>query len=185
VKISGEIWTIGHSSRSIENFLKMLSGHEIETIADVRRFPGSRRYPHFSGENLAKSLKEMGVDYIHFPELGGRRTALKNSSNTAWRNAAFRGYADFMMTNEFEQGIERLLKIAEAKRTAMMCAEALWWQCHRSLIADHLKAIGKTVLHISSEKKAEEHPYTSAARIVNGKLSYAGEKELFSAQAEV
>ena len=168
------IWTIGHSNRRLDDFVAMLSAHDIEVLADVRRFPGSRRYPHFSEDNLKSALNNIGIDYFHFPELGGRRTAIKNSPNTAWRNAAFRGYADYMMTDEFRDGIERLLKICRRKRTAIMCAEALWWQCHRSLIADYLKAAGKVVLHIMTEKNAEEHPFTSAARIVNGKLTYSG-----------
>jgi uncharacterized protein (DUF488 family) len=168
-----EIWTIGHSNKPLEGFVLLLRSHQIEALADVRRFPGSRRYPHFNGELLANSLAGACIEYSHFPELGGRRPTRKDSPNTAWRNDAFRGYADFMMTEEFQRGIERLLGIAEKKRTAVMCAEALWWQCHRSLIADFLKARGMRVWHIMGEAKVEEHPYTSPARIVDGKLSYA------------
>ena len=150
----------------------MLTGQQIELLADVRRFPGSRRQPHFNSENLPKSLAGAGIDYVHFPELGGRRKTSPDSPNTVWRNEAFRGYADFMMTAEFRDGIERLLRLAKKKRTAIMCAEALWWQCHRSLIADFLKAEGHTVLHIMGTGKIDEHPFTSAARIVDGKLTY-------------
>jgi uncharacterized protein (DUF488 family) len=167
-----QLWTIGHSNRSIEQFLELLTGQHIELLADVRRFPGSRRQPHFNSENLPKSLAHAGIDYVHFPELGGRRKTSPDSPNTVWRNEAFRGYADFMMTPEFRAGIERLLQLAGKKRTAIMCAEALWWQCHRSLIADYLKAAGHTVLHIMGSGKIQEHPFTSAARIVDGKLTY-------------
>lgn len=171
------LWTVGHSNRSIEQFLELLASQRIEVLADVRRFPGSRRLPHFNQENLSKSLADAGIDYVHFAELGGRRRTRADSPNTAWRNEAFRGYADFMMTPEFRMGIERLLDIARTKRTAVMCAEALWWQCHRSLIADYLKAAGHNVIHILTPAKAEPHPFTSAARLVNGKLSYAREDE--------
>ncbi|HEY2082247.1 MAG TPA: DUF488 domain-containing protein, partial [Verrucomicrobiae bacterium] len=155
----------------------LLGSQRIQLLADVRRFPGSRRLPHFNQENLSKSLAEAGIDYVHFPELGGRRKALANSPNTVWRNEAFRAYADFMMTEEFRGGIARLLELARQKRTAIMCAEALWWQCHRSLIADYLKAEGHEVFHIMSGNKTDEHPFTSAARIVDGKLSYSAESE--------
>src|SRR5215469_6354759 len=120
------IWTVGHSNRSIEQFIELLASQKIQLLADVRRFPGSRRLPHFNSENLSKSLTEIGIDYVHFPELGGRRKALANSPNNVWRNDAFRGYADFMMTPEFRVGIDRLLNLAGEKRTAIMCAEALW-----------------------------------------------------------
>jgi uncharacterized protein (DUF488 family) len=167
------IWTIGHSTRKIEEFLGLLKAHDITALADVRRYPGSRRHPQFGQEQLAKESERQGISYVHFPELGGRRPARPDSPNTAWRNEAFRGYADYMMTPEFKAGIERLRGLAEQKATAIMCAEALWWQCHRGLIADFLKADGQRVLHILAPKKAEEHPFTSAARLVNGRLSYA------------
>jgi uncharacterized protein (DUF488 family) len=172
-----QIWTIGHSNRALEQFMELLASQQIQLLADVRRFPGSRRLPHFNQENLGQSLASAGIEYVHFPELGGRRKALANSPNTVWRNEAFRGYADFMMTPEFRAGIDRLLGLAEKKRTAIMCAEALWWQCHRSLIADYLKAAGHEVLHIMTANKTEPHPFTSAARIVEGKLSYGLESE--------
>jgi uncharacterized protein (DUF488 family) len=171
------LWTIGHSNRALEQFLELLASQRIQTLADVRRFPGSRRLPHFNQENLSQSLAGAGIEYVHFPELGGRRKALPNSPNNAWRNEAFRAYADFMMTPEFRAGIDRLLQVAQQKRTAIMCAEALWWQCHRSLVADYLKATGHDVIHILTPKKTEAHPFTSAARIVDGKLSYGLESE--------
>jgi uncharacterized protein (DUF488 family) len=166
------IWTIGHSTRSIEEFLGLLKAHNIESLVDVRHFPGSRRYPHFGKEQLAKTLREAAIEYHHLPELGGRRRPQAHSHNTAWRNDAFRGYADYMQTEAFADGIQRLLDLARQTRVAIMCAEAVWWRCHRGLIADYLKANGHEVLHIQSATKAEEHPFTSAARILDGKLSY-------------
>lgn len=170
----GRIWTIGHSTRSIEEFVAMVETHGVKLIVDVRILPGSKRYPHFNKENLSASLGERGIHYEHFPELGGRRRPRSDSRNTAWRNAAFRGYADHMETQEFRAGIHRLLESAGVVgATAMMCAEAVWWRCHRALISDYLRARGIDVVHILSEKKTELHPYTSAARIVAGELSYA------------
>lgn len=170
---TNEIWTIGHSNKELEVSIALLRSQRIDLLADVRRYPGSRRYPHFNSEQFAESLHTAKIEYAHFPELGGRRPVQKNSPNDAWRNDAFRGYADYMMTAEFEAGMERLTDSAKLKRTAVMCAEVLWWQCHRSLIADFLKARGWRVWHILSENKVEEHPYTSAARIVDGNLTYA------------
>jgi len=168
------IWTVGHSTLTIEQFLGVLSSFQIELLVDVRSFPGSRRYPHFNKEDLCTSLTAVGIDYVHMPELGGRRKTRPDSPNVAWRNESFRGYADYMETNAFTEGIDRLLEFARERRTAIMCAEAVWWRCHRSLIADYLKADDVTVTHILSEGKSEEHPYTTAAQIVNGKLSYRG-----------
>ena len=168
------IYTIGHSTRSLEYFLQLLQSHKIEALADVRQFPGSRRHPQFGQENLSQSLAQAGIAYVHFPELGGRRRARPDSPNTAWRNEAFRGYADYMMTREFQAGIDRLLKFAQERRTAIMCAEALWWRCHRALISDSLKVNSVRVIHILSASKTEEHPFTSAARVINGQLSYHG-----------
>ena len=167
------IWTIGHSTRKIDIFLSLLSENGIKIVADVRMFPGSKRYPRFGREALAKSLGEAGIRYRHFPELGGRRKANPDSKNTAWRNEAFRGYADYMDTADFQKGIERLVDLAEESGpTAIMCAEAVWWRCHRSLISDYLKARGVEVIHILDENKTEPHPFTSVATIVNGELSY-------------
>lgn len=167
-----EIWTIGHSTWKIEEFIALLKLHEICAVADVRRFPGSRRHPQFGQQKLSAALADAGIDYVHLPELGGRRRPQPDSLNTAWRNEAFRGYADYMTTGTWLAGVERLRKLAGKACTVIMCAEVLWWRCHRALISDHLKANGDTVRHILSSGKAEEHPFTSAARIVNGKLSY-------------
>ncbi|HYW73263.1 MAG TPA: DUF488 domain-containing protein [Pyrinomonadaceae bacterium] len=169
------IWTIGHSTLSIAEFVARLTSFRIELLADVRSFPGSRRYPHFNQENLAASLPDAGIVYQHFRELGGRRRARPDSLNVAWRNESFRGYADYMETAEFRAGIDRLLEVARAKRAALMCSEAVWWRCHRSMISDYLKVAERVdVIHIMGEGKAEPHPLTSAARIVNGELSYRG-----------
>jgi uncharacterized protein (DUF488 family) len=168
------LWTIGHSTREIADFISLLKENGIKLLADVRMFPGSKRYPQFGRDALAKSLREPGIRYEHFPELGGRRKAKPDSTNTAWRNESFRGYADYMETEEFRKGIARLVDLAEKSGpTAVMCAEAVWWRCHRSLISDYLKAGGVEVLHILDHNKVEPHPFTSAARIVDGELSYA------------
>ena len=167
------IWTIGHSTRAIDDFISLLKENEINLLVDVRAWPGSKRYPQFNKDTLAESLNAHRIRYEHFPELGGKRKSKQDSRNTAWRNASFRGYADYMETEQFQKGIERLLDVAaEAGPTAIMCAEAVWWRCHRSLIADYLKARGVKVLHVLGANKVEPHPYTSAARIVNGELSY-------------
>ena len=168
------IWTVGHSTRSIEEFMQILTSHEIKTLVDVRTYPGSRRYPQFNKPELAASLESAGIAYVHQPKLGGRRKARPDSKNTAWNNESFRGYADHMETAEFQQGIEELLELAREHSTAVMCAEAVWWRCHRSLISDFVKASGVKVMHILSDKKAEEHPYTPVARIIDGQLSYQG-----------
>src|ERR1700751_2371668 len=153
------IWTIGHSTRSIDGFISLLEENGIKLLADVRSLPGSKRYPQFNKEALAESLSTCGIRYEHFQELGGRRKPKADSRNTAWRNASFRGYADYMETEEFHQGLERLLKLArESGPAAIMCAEAVWWRCHRSLISDYLKARGVEVLHILDHKKVDEHP---------------------------
>ena len=166
------VWTIGHSSRPIETFLALLEENRIERVADVRRYPGSRAHPRFNPGPLASSLVERGIEYLPFPELGGRRTPDPNSPNTVWRNPSFRAYADYMQTPEFAAGLERLKETARGGRTAVMCSEAVWWRCHRALIADALKAGGARVLHIIDEVRIVEHPYTSAARIIDGKLVY-------------
>jgi uncharacterized protein (DUF488 family) len=170
------IWTIGHSTRTIDEFISLLDENEIKLLVDVRAWPGSKRYPQFNKDALAELLNAHGICYEHFPELGGKRKSKPESRNTAWRNASFRGYADYMETEQFQKGIERLLDVAaEVGPTAIMCAEAVWWRCHRSLIADYLKARGVEVLHVLGANKVEPHPFTSAARIVNGELSYAAD----------
>jgi len=168
------IWTVGHSTRSAEEFKEILLSHRIEALVDVRSFPGSRRYPHFNKPELSRQLEKIGLVYLHLPALGGRRRPSPDSKNTAWKNSSFRAYADHMESEEFQEGIETLLELAQTRQTAVMCAEALWWRCHRSLIADFLKAKGVQVIHILDARKTEIHPYTSAARIVEGRLSYEG-----------
>lgn len=166
------IWTIGHSTRTIEDFTDLLRAHQIELVADVRRFPGSRRHPHFGRERLSASLAKAGVEYVHFADLGGRRDPRPDSTNTAWRHPAFRGYADYMETEAFRTAVERLLGVARGKRTAILCAEVQWRSCHRGLLSDYLKAAGVDVRHIVSAATPAPHPYTAAARIVDGRLSY-------------
>lgn len=165
---------MGHSTRDAKEFAELLLTNSIQTLVDVRSFPSSRRFPQFNQKTLSESLSELGIRYEHMPALGGRRTPNANSPNSAWKNASFRAYADYMDTPAFTEGIESLMGIAGTLRTVIMCAEALWWKCHRSLISDHLKASGVEVIHILAADKTEIHPYTSAARIVEGKLSYRG-----------
>jgi uncharacterized protein (DUF488 family) len=172
------LWTIGHSTRALEEFIGMLDRHAIKAVADVRRFPASRKYPQFNREQLEPQLATEGIEYLWLPELGGRRRPRQDSHNTVWRNTSFRGYADYMETEAFQDGIGQLLRTARHKPTALMCAEAVWWRCHRALIADALKAAGIEVIHILSATNISLHPYTSAARIVDGKLSYAGAADL-------
>lgn len=166
------IWTIGHSTRSFEEFGLMLHAFNIELVADIRSYPGSRKFPQFNKEALEIALPQTGIEYVHLKDLGGRRKVNPDSKNTAWRHAAFRGYADYMETSAFKEGIKELIKLALHQRTAYMCSEAVWWRCHRSLVSDYLKVHGWKVMHIMSAGKAEEHPYTAPAKIVNGKLTY-------------
>lgn len=177
------VWTIGHSTRSAAEFLELLAKNEIAMLVDVRRFPGSRKYPHFGGEALEESLARVEIGYQHLAELGGRRQPNPDSHNDIWNNKSFRGYADYMETPEFENGIELLLKTACEKRTAIMCSEAVWWRCHRSLVADFLKARGVEVIHILGLKKNEIHPYTAAAQLANGVLSYRSSVDSVPAKA--
>src|SRR5580700_8205447 len=161
-----QIWTIGHSTRSIGEFLSLLAGSHIEMVADVRSFPGSRKYPQYGREALTATLSAHAIDYRWLPALGGRRRPSPDSPNTAWRNASFRGYADYMSTTEFAQGLLELLELSKKARTAIMCSEAVWWRCHRSMIADALRVRGIDVLHILDAKHSVMHPMTSPARVV-------------------
>jgi uncharacterized protein (DUF488 family) len=167
------VWTIGHSTRPIEEFLGLLSAFSIEAVADVRSFPASRKFPQYEKEALAGALARHTIGYHWLPALGGRRRTFPGSPNTAWRNASFRGYADYMTSPEFAQGLSQLIQIGRQARTAVMCAEAVWWRCHRSMIADALCVRGIEVLHILDPRKSVVHPMTSPARIVRGALSYA------------
>ena len=172
------IWTIGHSTHPFDEFIEMLNSFNIELLADIRNFPGSRGYPQYNKESLEFELPNRGIGYIHLKELGGRRKPAPDSKNTRWRHEAFRGYADYMETTEFKNAIDKLCHLALSKPTAFMCSEAVWWSCHRSLVSDYLKVRGWTVIHIMGVNKASEHPYTSAAIVVNGELHY-DEPELF------
>ena len=169
------IWTIGHSTRSIEDFIALLKRYKIDLLADIRRFPGSRKFPHFNKDALCKSLQQAGNHYQHIEALGGRRNVNPHSRNTAWHNASFRSYADYMETTDFKKAIEYLEQLALQQRTAYMCSEAVWWRCHRSLVSDYLKTRGWQVMHIMDNEKAEEHPYTSVAKVVQGNLFYGNE----------
>lgn len=166
------IWTIGHSTRPLDALLKLLAQFRIEAVADVRRFPNSRRQPQYASVALCETLAEQAIAYHWFPALGGRRRPRPDSPNIAWRNASFRGYADYMETAEFASGLSNLLEFCARQRTTLMCAEAVWWRCHRALIADVLRVRGIEVIHILDAQHAAVHPYTSAARIVHGRLSY-------------
>ena len=169
------IWTIGHSTRPIEEFLGLLSGARIDTIADVRSFPGSRKYPQYGKEALAATLAAHGIGYEWLPALGGRRRVSPDSPNIAWRNASFRGYADYMSSPEFAHGLSQLIQLASQARTAIMCAEAVWWRCHRSMIADALSVRDIEVVHILDAKHHVVHPMTSPARVVGGTLTYVAD----------
>ena len=169
------IYSIGHSTRSLDEFLNMLRSFDIKILTDIRSLPGSRRFPQYNMENLKTSLEEIGVQYIHLAELGGRRKVKKDSKNNLWNNDSFRGYADYMETEEFENAIVKLEHIALEQPTAYMCAEAVWWRCHRSMVSDYLKAKGWAVLHIMATGKVQEHKYTSPARIVDGNVFYYNE----------
>jgi len=172
------IWTIGHSTLPLASFLTLLERHGIAAIADVRRFPGSRRHPQFGAEALPESLAGQGIGYRWFPDLGGRRRPRADSPNTVWKNEAFRGYADYMETAEFQAALEAVLAFAARQPTSLMCAEAPWWRCHRAMLSDALKARGVRMLHVMGEGPPVEHPYTAPARVVDGRLTY-GEPGLF------
>ena len=166
------VWTVGHSTRDWDDFLALLGGYGIEAVADVRRFPGSRRHPWFAGETMARTLPAAGFDYLWLPQLGGRRRALPGSPNGAWRNAAFQGYADHMASAEFADGLAQALELASMHPTALMCAEAVWWRCHRRLIADLLVYRGMEVLHVLDAKPARPHALGEDARPAGDLLVY-------------
>ncbi len=170
------IYTIGHSTRSLTEFLNMLRSFDIKILADIRSLPGSRKFPQFNKENLQLYMEEAGIEYMHLADLGGRRKVKKNSKNNRWNNDSFKGYADYMETDEFENAIVKLKKIALEDTTAYMCSEAVWWRCHRSMVSDYLKAKGWTVLHIMAIAKVQEHTYTAPARIVDGNILYSDEE---------
>ena len=178
------VFTIGHSTRTLEAFLALLDRERIRHLVDVRRFPGSRRHPHFESSALARALKAAGIEYTHAPSLGGRRKADPMSPNVGWRNASFRGYADHMATGEFRTALDDLIAAAREAPTTIMCAEAVPWRCHRTLIADALLARGLDVRHIL-DAATNPHTLTSFGRIRDGVVIYPGEEgeDLFSAAA--
>jgi uncharacterized protein (DUF488 family) len=167
-----QLWTVGHSTRSAESFVEVLAAYEIEIVADVRRFAGSRRLPQFGATELRATLADAGIWYLELPSLGGRRNPDPESLNLGWRNSAFRGYADHIASEEFAEGLFALMMVAGGARTAIMCAEVLWWRCHRRLIADVLTVLGTSVVHIRDERHSDPHRLAPPARVVRGRLSY-------------
>ena len=171
------LYTIGHSTRSLEELIGALRAHEIQTLVDIRSFPVSRRLPHFNRESLEQSLPAAGIRYVWLKALGGYRKKLREDSpHVALRNQNFRNYADHMMTSEFQQGIEELLRIAEKSRTAYMCAERVWFHCHRMMVSDWLVAHGHTVLHIDGTGPVRPHHLTAEGRVIDGQLIYRGDR---------
>lgn len=170
--MSHTLWTIGHSTRPIGELIALLKAHHIQQLVDVRTVPRSRYNPQFNIETLARTLADTALGYRHSAGLGGLRKPKKDSINLGWRNESFRGYADYMQTEEFPRALEELMAYSTSKETAVMCAEAVPWRCHRSLVADALVTQGWEVRHIMSETKADRHQLTSFARIKNGLLHY-------------
>jgi uncharacterized protein (DUF488 family) len=168
------VHTIGHSTRALDEFIALLHAHGVTQLADIRTIPKSRRHPHFAGDALSESLPAAGISYRHFAGLGGLRKPRPDSRNGGWRNASFRGYADYMQTPAFEAALEDLMAWSSAAPTAVMCAEAVWWQCHRQLVADALVARGVEVRHITSTRPAPVHSFTSFARVDEGRVTYPG-----------
>jgi uncharacterized protein (DUF488 family) len=173
------LYTIGHSTRTFEEFLSALRAHSIGTLGDIRSLPMSRRLPHFNRESLEHSLPGVGIQYVWLKELGGRRRKIRDDSpNIALRNDTFRNYADYMLTAEFERGISELLSLGRRSPTAYMCAERVYFRCHRMLVSDWLVAHGHEVLHIDAEGPARPHKLMSEARLVDGQVIYRGDRLL-------
>jgi uncharacterized protein (DUF488 family) len=171
------LYTIGHSTRTLEELIAALQGHSIQTLVDIRSFPTSRRLPHFNRESLEKSLPEAGVKYVWMKELGGRRKKIRDDSpNVALRSPSFRNYADYMLTAEFQRAIAELIRTAERSRTAYMCAERVYFRCHRMLVSDWLAAHGHEVLHIDDMRPAKPHKLTAEASLVDGQVIYRGDQ---------
>ena len=168
------VYSIGHSTRTAEEFLEILRAHGIRQLADIRTIPRSRRVPQFNSDALQGTLAAAGIAYVHLRALGGLRKPRPDSPNTGWRNESFRGYADHMANDAFARGLDALLELAAAAPTAMMCAEAVPWRCHRSLVADALLARGSRTLHLMSATKADEHAMTPFARVIDGRVTYPG-----------
>jgi uncharacterized protein (DUF488 family) len=173
---AGAIFTVGHSTLPIEHFIHLLKTYGIECLLDIRTVPKSRHNPQFNGEELRKSLAEAGIGYRALPSLGGLRHARKDSPNTGWRNKSFRGYADYMQTPEFQEGLRDLIETGSHARVAIMCAEAVPWRCHRSLVADALHARGIPVVEIMSETTHRIHKLTPFAHVEGNQVSYPPEQ---------
>lgn len=175
-----QLFSIGHSNHPLDQFLALLARHRIVALADIRRFPGSRKHPHFNQEELASALRAFGIEYQWFEALGGRRRKQQDeSANIGLRNEGFRNYADYMLTEDFREGVDQLLEVAKKRRTAMMCAEGLFWQCHRRLVSDFLLAQGLTVQHIMPNGELHSHSLTEGGKVADGNVSYPGEGSLF------
>ena len=173
------LFTIGHSTRTLDELIDTLRAHSIQTLVDIRSFPMSRRLPHFNRESLEKSLPEKGIQYVWMKDLGGRRKKiLQDSPNVALRNDSFRNYADYMLTPEFERAVDELIAVAQQSRTAYMCAERVYFQCHRMLVSDWLVAHGHEVLHIDDTKPPKAHELMREARMMDGRLIYRGDRLL-------
>ena len=173
------LYTIGHSTRSLDELVEALQAHSIQTLVDIRSFPMSRRLPHFNSESLEKASLAAGIQYVWMKELGGRRKkSLEDSPNVALRNDSFRNYADYMLTPEFGRAIAELIKLGEQSRTAYMCAERVYFQCHRMLVSDWLVAHGHEVLHIDDAKPTKPHKLMSEARLIDGQVIYRGDRLL-------
>jgi uncharacterized protein (DUF488 family) len=177
--MSATLYTIGHSTRTIEEFTGLLKAQGVHLLVDVRTIPKSRHNPQFNSDTLEQSLKSSGIGYLHMPALGGLRHAKKNSLNQGWENASFRGFADYMQTEEFEEGLSRLIEMAQEQTTAIMCAEAVPWRCHRSLIADALLVHGTDVLDIISERSVKPHALTPWAEVNGMTVIYPKKQEQF------
>ncbi len=173
------LYTIGHSTRTLDELVAALQAHQIQTLADIRAFPMSRRLPHFNRESLEKSLPAAGIRYAWMKELGGyRKKTIEESPNLALRNASFRNYADYMMTPEFEQAVAKLIALAGQSATACMCAERVYFHCHRMLVSDWLVAHGHEVFHIDDSAPVKPHHLTAEARMIDGKLIFRGDRLL-------
>jgi uncharacterized protein (DUF488 family) len=173
------LYTVGHSTRTLEDLIETLQAHSIQALVDIRSFPMSRRLPHFNRESLEKSLPEAGVKYFWIKELGGRRRKIRDDSpNIGLRSPSFRNYADYMLTEDFQRGIRELIKLAEHSRTAYMCAERVYFRCHRMLVSDSLVAHGHEVLHIDGTGPARPHKLTAEARLIDGQVIYRGDRLL-------
>jgi uncharacterized protein (DUF488 family) len=169
-----EVYTIGHSNRSIDEFIGLLTQNRVQLVVDIRKMPRSRHNPQFESGALQQALERARIDYVHEPLLGGLRRAHKDSVNDGWRNTSFRGFADYMATDDFKQGLEALLRRSESTTAAIMCAEAVPWRCHRTLVADALKAAGRRVRHIVGSSKPSTHKFTPFLRRRRGVLTYPG-----------